>query len=349
MPLIDRIESKRLVLTAARQNENWRYVANLLGVNEKTAANWVSRARTSGDWEPSTASWGGSRNIKVQREHIECLLEALGETPDLTLEDMASIIATRYNVVLSPKTISLKLDGEMFSLKKKHYEPQNMNTIENKVKKKLWRYESEGKEVFYVDETNNNTWCSREYAWSKVGRRAVGCRTSAKSENLQVIVCIWRGGLVYWRRRYGSNKASDMKIFMSELLRTIPNFVPLGNSVVVLDNAPCHSGVEVVFLSEEFAGSCLLRLAPYSPMLNPIENVFSTFKASVRQYLRRERRALLTVPLGSTIRGHRAAMLERAADLSITVISAALCWSCFQHTRQFYVAVMNLEDCGVGQ
>ncbi|CAK4624236.1 unnamed protein product, partial [Aphanomyces euteiches] len=58
MPLIDRIESKRLVLTAARQNENWRYVANLLGVNEKTAANWVSRARTSGDWEPSTASWG---------------------------------------------------------------------------------------------------------------------------------------------------------------------------------------------------------------------------------------------------------------------------------------------------
>ncbi|KAH9142444.1 hypothetical protein AeRB84_013485 [Aphanomyces euteiches] len=141
----------------------------------------------------------------------------------------------------------------------------------------------------------------------------------------------------------------DMKIFMSELLRTIPNFVSLDNSVVVLNNAPCHSGVEEVFLSEEFAGSCLLRLAPYSPMLNPIENVFSTFKASVRQYLRRERRALLTVPLGSTIRGHRAAMLERAADFSTTVISAALFWSCFRQTRQFYVTVMNLDDCGVGQ
>ncbi|KAH9123387.1 hypothetical protein AeMF1_005607, partial [Aphanomyces euteiches] len=235
MAHIDRAEKKSLVLKAAENNEDWKYLARILDVNAKTAANWVSIARTTGEWRPTPHGWGGHRYVKVEREHIDYILEALSETPDLTLEE----------------------------------------------------------------------------------------------------------------RRYGSNTSTSMKDFMADMLRAITNLVELERVVVVLDNAPCHSGIEEVFSSQEFSGATLLRLAPYSPMLNPIENVFSTFKAEVRKILRRDRRLLLTVPHGSTIRGHRAAMLESAADLAVAVITASLCWSCFQHTRQFYAAVMNLEDCAV--
>ena len=53
---------------------------------------------------------------------------------------------------------------------------------------------------------------------------------------------------------------------------------------MVVDNAPCHSNIEEVF-SEEFLGCEVLRLGPYSPMFNPIEQVWSLIKAYVKQEL----------------------------------------------------------------
>ena len=54
--------------------------------------------------------------------------------------------------------------------------------------------------------------------------------------------------------------------------------------VIVLDNAPCHSHIEEV-LADEFRRNHVLRLAPYSPMLNPIENIWSVVKADVKSNL----------------------------------------------------------------
>ena len=54
---------------------------------------------------------------------------------------------------------------------------------------------------------------------------------------------------------------------------------------MVVDNAPCHSNIEEVFSVEEFLVCEVLRLGPYSPMFNPIEQVWSLIKAYVKQEL----------------------------------------------------------------
>ena len=54
---------------------------------------------------------------------------------------------------------------------------------------------------------------------------------------------------------------------------------------MVVDNAPCHLNIEEVFSEEEFLGCEVLRLGPYSPMFNPIEQVWSLIKAYVKQEL----------------------------------------------------------------
>ena len=54
---------------------------------------------------------------------------------------------------------------------------------------------------------------------------------------------------------------------------------------MVVDNAPCHSNIEEVFSEEEFLGCEVLRLGPYSPMFNPIEQVWSLIKVYVKQEL----------------------------------------------------------------
>ncbi len=52
--------------------------------------------------------------------------------------------------------------------------------------------------------------------------------------------------------------------------------------ILVIDNAPCHSQVELVLAENEFKEHKILRLAPYSPMLNPIESVWAYIKAEVK-------------------------------------------------------------------
>jgi len=53
----------------------------------------------------------------------------------------------------------------------------------------------------------------------------------------------------------------------------------------VIDNAPCHTAIEEVFDDEEFLIHKLLRLSPYSPILNAIEYAWSSLKASVKSDL----------------------------------------------------------------
>ena len=64
-----------------------------------------------------------------------------------------------------------------------------------------------------------------------------------------------------------------------------------GPVVMVVDNAPCHSNIEEVFSEEEFLGCEVLRLGPYSPMFNPIEQVWSLIKAYVNGLSITEQRA----------------------------------------------------------
>ena len=57
----------------------------------------------------------------------------------------------------------------------------------------------------------------------------------------------------------------------------------LSELVVVADNAPAHSQLYHVF---EGTDAMLLRLGPYSPMLNPIESIWSKVKAFVKAQMR---------------------------------------------------------------
>ncbi|KAG6623132.1 Titin isoform N2B [Phytophthora cinnamomi] len=95
----------------------------------------------------------------------------------------------------------------------------------------------------------------------------------------------------------------------------------------------------------EFAAATLLRLGPYSPVLNPIENVFSGFKSAVKDFMTERRAEILAVPPGTTMKAHRQRFLIEAVEtLFPRVATAQLCASCYRHTLRFHVKVAALED-----
>ena len=82
----------------------------------------------------------------------------------------------------------------------------------------------------------------------------------------------------------GSFKHQEANEWIKECLRrgNEKHRIPV---VLVIDNAPCHSRVEEILLEDEFSRNRILRLAPYSPMLNPIEHVWSKVKSIVKSDL----------------------------------------------------------------
>ena len=55
------------------------------------------------------------------------------------------------------------------------------------------------------------------------------------------------------------------------------------HSVIIMDKASIHQVERVVDMIQDQLGACLLFLSPYSPDLNPVEEVFSQVKGNERE------------------------------------------------------------------
>ena len=150
---------------------------------------------------------------------------------------------------------------------------------------------------------------------------------------------ITQTGLIYWQKRRGSYKKEDCCEWFRRLLCKLSE--PLANVVIVCDNAPIHVSLEKVLEEEAFEGATLLRLAPYSAPLNPIEECWSVVKSEIKKLLNVTRNDILNhTPSGITLTEYRPRHLEGIIDQSMAKITPTLCMkhvTMFRNTfRLFY-------------
>ena len=119
-----------------------------------------------------------------------------------------------------------------------------------------------------------------------------------------------------------------------------------GFVVLVIDNAPCHSNIEEILEEEEFREHKILRLAPYSPILNPIENVWSVIKAFVKRNLAIRMPQILQneAQSGLSKSEFRLRELERKIRESIPEITPTVCASFAARILRLLPRALNLED-----
>ncbi|EGZ24120.1 hypothetical protein PHYSODRAFT_311228 [Phytophthora sojae] len=162
--------------------------------------------------------------------------------------------------------------------------------------------------------------------WSRRGHRAGQTSVASKGKNIHVIAVISSTGVTYQESQFDSFTSELANEFIRRFLRHI------------------H-----VFEEPESAGTEMLKLGPYSPMLNPIENVLSVYKSVVKRFLARQRPAILRVPEGTTITEHRAGFLELAANpLFAEVVTPELCNRAFCHSLPHHQRALRFEDMQVG-
>jgi hypothetical protein len=102
-----------------------------------------------------------------------------------------------------------------------------------------------------------------------------------REQRYQILPAYAQDGIVLARVFQGSTDATVFEDFVDQLLKHC-NKWPEPKSVLVMDNASFHRSPRLKQLCSE-AGVKLLYLPPYSPDLNPIEEMFAELKCFIKR------------------------------------------------------------------
>lgn len=138
--------------------------------------------------------------------------------------------------------------------------------------------------LVFVDEMGANVSLTPLYAWSRRGERAFGSAPKNWGKNVTLLASITREGLGPCLAVEGPTTREVFEAYLERVLA--PTLRP--GRMVVMDNLSAHKGGKVKEIIEG-RGCELLYLPPYSPDLNPIEQVFS--KVSKVKWLLRKAEA----------------------------------------------------------
>ncbi|RHY20467.1 hypothetical protein DYB32_009837 [Aphanomyces invadans] len=117
--------------------------------------------------------------------------------------------------------------------------------------------------------------------------------------------------------------------------------------VIVLDNAPAHLQAETRSVPHD--DMVLLRLGPYSPMLNPIESCFGVLKAAIKRYLALRTDEMFDRRDFNTYLEARMSLLENAARESLGCITQPLMIRESLFCQRNVMKALHLEDMQYGK
>ncbi|XP_036325169.1 uncharacterized protein LOC118738354 [Rhagoletis pomonella] len=331
-------EDRKRIVEAANKGLDWVQLAESLNVKYKTAYVWVSSGT------PQALRRGGTKERALTDNEVAVMVQWIEEDATMTLTKIREKIKQTFRKDVCISSVGNYLQGQLFTMKGIHKEPQSMNSQLNKEKRReyvctLNQYIQEGKQILYIDETNFNLFCRRSRGRAKVGKRAVQVLPVAKGPNVHLIGAIYASGVVKMTTRRGSFKSEDANAWLRSVLdRWCEMGNQLADAIIVCDNAPCHSK-----LHEVCAESTLLRLGPYSPMLNPIEIIWGKIKANVKSNIR------TPDVIGPGVIEQRLQYLEGLIKDAAAAVNCGDCARSVQHSTSFHAAVISLDNMPVGQ
>ena len=142
--------------------------------------------------------------------------------------------------------------------------------------------------LVFLDESSCNTDMTRRYAYAQGGSRAVDSAPLSKPKNTTILSSIQLNGSLHYTTFSGGTTVEKFNQYLVNDL--LPYLNP--DSVLVMDNMKSHHAKAIKQLLEK-AKVRYIFLPPYSPDLNPIENLWSKVKALLRKF---KARTLETLP-----------------------------------------------------
>jgi transposase len=140
--------------------------------------------------------------------------------------------------------------------------------------KKWYKLYSDDKEkIIYIDEEDFEASTERDYGWASRGRKVQGFRSGQKRPRTTMIGALLGKKLLAPFLFHSTTNAKIFNLWLKEPLLPVLE----KGSTIVMDNAAFHKSEETKEIVK--AAKCkILFLSPYSPDLNPIEQVWANIK-----------------------------------------------------------------------
>jgi transposase len=157
-------------------------------------------------------------------------------------------------------------------------EQQREDVVEARAHWQAWQQDCNLSQLVFLDETGITTAMLRRYGRALGGARCVDSAPAGHWKTLTFIAGLRADRLTApWCVDQAMNGEAFKEYLRSQLGPTLKP-----GDIVICDNLPAHkvADVQAIIAAQ---GATLKYLPPYSPDLNPIEQVFAKLKALLRQ------------------------------------------------------------------
>ena len=282
---------KQLVKTKYENNELPVHISQSLGIPYGTVANWCRKIDMGADINIETR--GGAHNVVITDDISAFIVQEIDSHAWITMNDLKALIADNLGVSVARSTLSnhvINRLGYSYKLMRPVSEQRNSDEVkQQRMEYVEWIMSQDEYEVnnhfVYIDESGFqiSMFKRRGYAPHGVTPNVV---VAPRGKRVNVCGAISGRGLVHLeaftpanrRDNFNANKYLD---FLRSLDRVLKNYCDLNNVEycrihLIMDNAAIHRSLTV---QEGYLDDCAFTvkfLPPWSPMLNPIEEVLNT-------------------------------------------------------------------------
>lgn len=212
---------------------------------------------------------------------LEALCDYLLEKPTLYLDEMAIFLWDEFAIQATKSSISRALTSKGWSKKTARVKARERNLdLRDEYLHSISDFQSY--HLVYVDESGCDKRIGfRRTGWAPLGVAPVQVSKFHRDKRYQILPAYAQDGIVLSRVFQGSTDAFVFEDFIAQLLKHCGKW-PEPKSVLVMDNASFHHSERIEQMCSE-AEVKLVFLPPYSPDLNPIEELFAELKAFIRR------------------------------------------------------------------
>lgn len=278
-------------------------ISHYLTISDRTVRRYVRLFEQTGDIQPRIRRSGPPKLLGEFEQLV--LLRIIAENTGIYLHEIQAKLQTMFGVAVSPSTIcrTLKYMGCTRQVVQ-HIALQRSDELRASFMSEVSVYDPTM--LVWIDESGcDRRNCVRKRAYGIRGMTPRDHRLLIRGTRYSAIPVMTHEGIADVYLFEGTVNGAKFEQFIRCCL--LPILKPFNwvnpCSVVIMDNASIHHVSGVTDLIENQIGSRILFLPPYSPDLNPVEEIFSQVKAIMKQndalfQACSEPRVLLTMAFG---------------------------------------------------
>lgn len=260
----------RIVNHYKTTNDSLRKTAQIYQVGKSSIYRWIKNSPIS-----------IKVPIKPKKSKIDRIRDwiktQITTNPWYRLKDLSKKVRDQYGIIISTASLSRWLKKENISYKKmkKFTSIQKNSPTKKEQFKKSIRTEGLNK-ILSFDEVGFQLEMYPLKGWSTKGTKCHYKTSKGRRNNYTGSFLISSSGIIHWSISKQAMNIDGMLNFLNQLDKNL-----VKNKIVVMDNLKVHHNIKVKTKMKRL-GMDVRWIPPYSPELNPVEEMFSWIKRKLR-------------------------------------------------------------------